>query len=145
MLSSKINLVDLAGSERADLTADSGRLQEGAAINKSLSALGNVINALTEGHDKGGTPSKGAAAHGGTPASSGKGTARKGAQGTPAGPAGAAAASHVPYRSSKLTRLLEESLGGNTVTVMLAAISADPRHARETLSTLKCAAKAPSN
>jgi hypothetical protein len=108
VLSSKINLVDLAGSERADLTADSGRLQEGAAINKSLSALGNVINALTEG-------------------------------------AGGRGAAHVPYRSSKLTRLLEESLGGNTVTVMLAAISADPRHARETLSTLKRAAKAPSN
>ena len=49
---------------------------------------------------------------------------------------------HVPYRSSKLTRLLEESLGGNTVTVMLAAISDDPRHARESLSTLRYAARA---
>ena len=49
LLTSKINLVDLAGSERADLSADSRQLYEGAAINKSLSALGNVINALTEG------------------------------------------------------------------------------------------------
>ena len=49
LLTSKINLVDLAGSERADLSADSRQLHEGAAINKSLSALGNVINALTEG------------------------------------------------------------------------------------------------
>jgi hypothetical protein len=49
LLTSKINLVDLAGSERADMSADSRQLHEGAAINKSLSALGNVINALTEG------------------------------------------------------------------------------------------------
>lgn len=49
-LTSKINLVDLAGSERAAKTGASGdRLKEGAAINKSLSALGNVINALAEG------------------------------------------------------------------------------------------------
>ena len=54
LLTSKINLVDLAGSERADLSADSRQLHEGAAINKSLSALGNVINALTEGtHGRG--------------------------------------------------------------------------------------------
>jgi kinesin family protein 1 len=42
--SSVINLVDLAGSERADATGATGdRLKEGANINKSLSALGNVI------------------------------------------------------------------------------------------------------
>ena len=42
--SSIINLVDLAGSERADSTGATGdRLKEGANINKSLSALGNVI------------------------------------------------------------------------------------------------------
>ena len=92
----------MAGSERADLSASTTQLHEGAAINKSLSSLGNVINALTEG---------------------GKDT-------------------HVPYRSSKLTRLLEESLGGNTVTVMLAAVSDDPKNVRETLSTLKYAARA---
>ena len=43
--SSAINLVDLAGSERADSTGATGdRLREGASINKSLSALGNVIS-----------------------------------------------------------------------------------------------------
>lgn len=43
--SSVINLVDLAGSERADSTGATGdRLKEGANINKSLSALGNVIS-----------------------------------------------------------------------------------------------------
>ena len=46
-LQSKINLVDLAGSERAAKTGAKGaQLKEGAMINKSLSALGNVINAL---------------------------------------------------------------------------------------------------
>uniref|UniRef100_A0A5K3EP85 Kinesin motor domain-containing protein n=1 Tax=Mesocestoides corti TaxID=53468 RepID=A0A5K3EP85_MESCO len=48
-LSSNINFVDLAGSERADSTGSTGdRLKEGANINRSLSALGNVISALVE-------------------------------------------------------------------------------------------------
>eukprot|EP00045_Choanoeca_perplexa_P012559 m.137426 g.137426 ORF g.137426 m.137426 type:complete len:975 (+) comp16054_c1_seq5:1658-4582(+) len=47
--SSNINLVDLAGSERAESTGATGdRLKEGAAINKSLSTLGNVISTLVE-------------------------------------------------------------------------------------------------
>lgn len=47
--SSSINLVDLAGSERADATGATGdRLKEGAAINLSLTALGNVISALAD-------------------------------------------------------------------------------------------------
>ncbi len=46
--SSIINLVDLAGSERADATGATGdRLKEGANINKSLSALGNVIAVIS--------------------------------------------------------------------------------------------------
>lgn len=69
--------VDLAGSERVAKTGATGqRLKEGAAINKSLSALANVINALAEGGKK-----------------------------------------HTPYRDSKLTRLLQQSLGGNSLTV----------------------------
>ena len=50
---SKLNLVDLAGSERQKKTGAQGdRLKEGAKINLSLSVLGNVINALTEGERK---------------------------------------------------------------------------------------------
>ena len=77
-----INLVDLAGSERAAKTGATGdKLKEGANINKSLSALGNVINALAEQSKK---PGKKV---------------------------------FIPYRNSKLTRVLQESLGGNSVTV----------------------------
>ena len=48
-LTAKINLVDLAGSERVAKTGAVGdRLKEGAYINKSLSCLGNVINALSK-------------------------------------------------------------------------------------------------
>jgi hypothetical protein len=97
----KINLVDLAGSERANKTGAKGAtLKEGANINLSLMALGNVINALSEG-------------------SAGK--------------------KHIPYRDSKLTRLLQNSLGGNANTVMLAAISPADYNYDETLSTLKYA------
>lgn len=101
----KVNLVDLAGSERVKSTGATGSiLKEGANINKSLSALGNVINALVE-------------------ASKGKGT-------------------FIPYRNSKLTRVLQESLGGNSVTAMLAALSPAACNFEETLSTLKYANRA---
>ena len=80
----KLNLVDLAGSERVRLSGATGqRLEESKKINQSLSALGNVIAALTDS---------------------------KGRQ-------------HIPYRDSKLTRILEDSLGGNCKTTMMAMIS----------------------
>ena len=47
---------------------------------------------------------------------------------------------HIPYRSSKLTYLLEESLGGNSHTVMLAACSPSTKSYFETSSTLRCKA-----
>ncbi len=101
----KINLVDLAGSERVKSTGATGAtLKEGANINKSLSALGNVINALVE--------------------------------------AGKGKAVFIPYRNSKLTRVLQESLGGNSITSMLAAMSPAACNFDETLSTLKYANRA---
>jgi kinesin family member 17 len=51
---------------------------------------------------------------------------------------------HIPYRDSKLTRLLQDSLGGNTKTVMIAAISPSDFNYEETLSTLRYAARAKS-
>ena len=49
---------------------------------------------------------------------------------------------HIPYRTSKLTRLLQDSLGGNTKTVMVAAISPADYNFDETLSTLRYASRA---
>ena len=101
----KLNLVDLAGSERQGKTQAEGvRLKEATKINLSLSALGNVIEALV--------------------ANAG-GKAR-----------------HIPYRDSKLTRLLQDSLGGNTKTIMIAAISPADYNFDETLSTLRYANRA---
>ncbi|XP_072757239.1 kinesin-like protein KIF21A isoform X4 [Anoplolepis gracilipes] len=51
-------------------------------------------------------------------------------------------ASHIPYRDSKLTRLLQDSLGGNSQTVMIACVSPSDRDFMETLSTLKYANRA---
>uniref|UniRef100_A0A8C9XWJ3 Kinesin family member 21A n=1 Tax=Sander lucioperca TaxID=283035 RepID=A0A8C9XWJ3_SANLU len=50
--------------------------------------------------------------------------------------------SHVPYRDSKLTRLLQDSLGGNSQTVMIACVSPSDRDFMETLNTLKYANRA---
>ena len=49
---------------------------------------------------------------------------------------------HVPYRDSKLTRLLQDSLGGNAWTLMVAAIGPADWNAEETLSTLRYASRA---
>ncbi|KAJ1620561.1 P-loop containing nucleoside triphosphate hydrolase protein, partial [Pavlovales sp. CCMP2436] len=104
-----INLVDLAGSERQAKTGAMGdQLKQGANINKSLSALGNVINALAEQCKN---PKKKV---------------------------------FIPYRNSKLTRVLQESLGGNSVTVMLAALSPAAYNFDETLNTLQYAERAKS-
>jgi kinesin family protein 3/17 len=100
----KLNLVDLAGSERLGKTGATGdTAKEGAKINLSLSALGNVISCLVDGKSH-----------------------------------------HIPYRSSKLTRLLQDSLGGNTKTVMIAACSPADYNLDETLSTLRYASRAKS-
>ncbi|KAG6873983.1 hypothetical protein C0995_007939 [Termitomyces sp. Mi166 len=110
---SRINLVDLAGSERANSTGATGqRLKEGANINKSLTTLGKVISALAMASQ---------ADHG-----------KKGKKGK--------AEEFIPYRDSVLTWLLKDSLGGNSKTAMIAAIS--PADYEETLSTLRYADQA---
>ena len=103
-----INLIDLAGSERADSTGATGdRLKEGAAINLSLTCLGNCISALAANSD---------------PALKKK--------------------ARVPYRDSVLTMLLQNSLGGNAKTIMIAALSPADINYEETLSTLRYADRA---
>ncbi|CBZ50291.1 hypothetical protein NCLIV_007650 [Neospora caninum Liverpool] len=102
----KLSMVDLAGSERASQTNNTGiRMVEGANINRSLLALGNVINALS---DK-------------------RRTNRN---------------SFVPYRDSKLTRLLKDSLGGSCRTVMIANVSPAHTQFEDTHNTLKYANRA---
>ncbi|KAF5372014.1 hypothetical protein D9615_008057 [Tricholomella constricta] len=116
---SRISLVDLAGSERANSTGATGqRLKEGANINKSLTTLGKVISALA--------------------LASQVDHSKKGKKGK--------AEEFVPYRDSGLSRiqvltwLLKDSLGGNSKTAMIAAIS--PADYEETLSTLRYADQA---
>ncbi|KAJ4472001.1 kinesin-like protein [Lentinula aciculospora] len=109
---SRISLVDLAGSERANSTGATGqRLKEGANINKSLTTLGKVISSL---------------------ALASSSDTKKGKKGK--------AEEFVPYRDSVLTWLLKDSLGGNSKTAMIAAIS--PADYEETLSTLRYADQA---
>uniref|UniRef100_A0AAQ4Q2Q1 Kinesin-like protein n=1 Tax=Gasterosteus aculeatus aculeatus TaxID=481459 RepID=A0AAQ4Q2Q1_GASAC len=94
-LSGKLYLVDLAGSEKVSKTGAEGAvLDEAKNINKSLSALGNVISALAEG------------------------------------------TSHVPYRDSKMTRILQDSLGGNCRTTIIICCSPSVYNEAETKSTL---------
>ena len=102
MISSQINLCDLAGSEKYDKSYKYNKfhLNELVNINKSLSALGNVINALTNKR------------------------------------------SYIPFKDSKLTMLLQNSLGGNTRTVLIANVSPIISAYDETLSTLKFADRA---
>ena len=106
-ISSDMNLIDLAGSERAESTGATGdRLKEGAAINKSLSSLGNVISALA---DQANNPKKKV---------------------------------FIPYRDSKLTQILQSALGGNSKTIMVAALSPADINYEETLGTLRYADRA---
>ncbi|XP_076638650.1 kinesin-like protein 98A isoform X1 [Colletes latitarsis] len=110
---SKVHLVDLAGSERANATGATGqRLKEGAHINKSLVTLGSVISALAE-----------VSSTGDASCSSKRSV-------------------FIPYRDSVLTWLLKDSLGGNSKTIMIAAISPADCNYGETLSTLRYANRA---
>ncbi|XP_028325818.1 kinesin-like protein KIFC3 [Gouania willdenowi] len=94
----KLNLVDLAGSERVWKSGAEGeRLKEAQNINRSLLALGDVIQALR--------------AH----------------------------QTHIPFRNSRLTYLLQDSLGKGSKTVMVVQVSALESNVGETLCSLKFA------
>jgi len=96
----KLHLIDLAGSERLSKSLATGeRLKEAQAINKSLSALGNVIEALQK------------------------------------------KTNHVPYRNSKLTYLLSDSLGGHAKTLMFINVSPNSTDAEETNCSLTFATR----
>ncbi|GKT18738.1 Kinesin-9, partial [Aduncisulcus paluster] len=104
---SKLNFVDLAGSERVHRTmADGTILQEAKYINGSLFSLEQVIHKL----------------------SAKSRLSRRGNK-------KAAKKIHVPYRTNLLTMVLRDSLGGNSVTSMLATISVEPNNIPETIST----------
>ncbi|XP_068641306.1 kinesin-like protein KIN-14C [Aristolochia californica] len=95
VLRGSLHLVDLAGSERVLRSEAIGdRLKEAQHINKSLSALGDVIFALSQ------------------------------------------KSAHVPYRNSKLTQVLQGSLGGQAKTLMFVQLNPDAASYSETLSTL---------
>ncbi|KAF8026028.1 hypothetical protein BT93_F2753 [Corymbia citriodora subsp. variegata] len=97
---SKLWLVDLAGSERIAKTEVQGeRLKEAQNINRSLSALGDVISAL------------------------------------------ATKSPHVPFRNSKLTHLLQDSLGGDSKALMFVQISPNENDLSETICSLNFASR----
>jgi hypothetical protein len=133
---SKLNLIDLAGSEDQRSSGSKGaRLKEAGCINKSLSALGNCISQLAaaaSNDTKGATDADAASPN----TSLGRKTLKRG--GSPA-TSGGSGKGFVPYRDSKLTWLLCESLGGNAHTIMLATISPADCNFEETLSTLRYA------
>ncbi|CAM9184037.1 unnamed protein product [Scytosiphon promiscuus] len=94
----KLNLIDLAGSERIKSTAAEGQqLKEAQNINRSLSALGDVINSLGSG------------------------------------------SKHVPYRNSKLTFLLQDSLSSNAKVLMFVNINPAPQSQGESSCSLNFA------
>ncbi|CAK4130505.1 unnamed protein product [Aphanomyces euteiches] len=89
-------IVDLAGSEMVNKTLATGKtLNEAKAINKSLSALSNVIKALVDEKK------------------------------------------HIPFRDSKLTRILQDSLGGHAKTCLIVTVSSSTYNVAETISTLR--------
>lgn len=110
----KLNLVDLAGSERVSMSGARGEtLVEAQNINLSLALLGDVLAALSRRARQQQHPDCDAA-------------------GSPP----------VPYRNSKLTHLLKDSLGGNSRTLMIANLRSHAKYYRQSLVTLMYATRA---
>ncbi|KAK5173401.1 Kinesin-like protein kip2 [Saxophila tyrrhenica] len=124
---STLSLIDLAGSEKA--AENKERRAEGAHINKSLLTLGTVIARLSGEDEK---------------EDGGKASEKDKEKGL----------KHLPYRDSKLTRLLQPALSGNSLVSILCTIqlssagtsaAATGLHTGETLNTLKFASRAKNN
>ncbi len=98
---SLLNLVDLAGSERINNSENNKNNNETGYINKSLFALSNVINKLSENKNN-----------------------------------------YIPYRDSKLTRLLSVALGGGSLVTIICNISPSANNFFQTVSTLRFANRA---
>ncbi|KAA6420807.1 MAG: hypothetical protein FRX49_09196 [Trebouxia sp. A1-2] len=116
---STLNFVDLAGSERIEKSGndfEALRTKEATNINVSLLMLGNVISKLAE--------------------RSVRSMASSNRAGSPAR-AAQSSSDHIPYRNSKLTRLLQPSLGGNARTAIIATINPSADQMEETSHTLR--------
>ena len=127
---SKVSLVDLAGSERLKRTGAEGmRQKEGISINYGLSVLGNVIKSLCElsSHTQGNRSNNNSPSNEMNNGNVNTVSSNK---------------SHIPYRESQLTRLLQDSLGGNSRTLFLACLSPSSISEDETLNTLRYANRA---
>jgi hypothetical protein len=115
----KMHLIDLAGSERITLSGVEGdTLVETQNINSSLTAIGDVLSALSRNAN---IMSKG----GGTP-----------------GAKGSQSLLPVPYRNSKLTHLLKDSLGGNSKTIMITTVRTFAEYYQQTIVSLMYASRA---
>jgi DNA repair exonuclease SbcCD ATPase subunit len=112
----KINFIDLAGSERIKKSGVTGeRFRESVSINSGLLSLSKVIMALAEESKRNSLSSS-----------------------------GSKNSVHIPYRESKLTRILKDSLGGNSLTLMIACVSPSSLNTEETINTLNYASFAKS-
>eukprot|EP00804_Cyclotella_cryptica_P012215 CCRYP_018226-RA/>CCRYP_018226-RA protein AED:0.27 eAED:0.27 QI:82/1/1/1/1/1/3/477/800 len=113
---SSLSLVDLAGSESVKATGSTGvRQKEGQYINKSLLTLGHVVHKLSEISAR----------------------AEKESNSVLLPPK-----EHIPYRDSKLTRLLQPSLGGNAKVCIICNISPASANVEESHNTLKFGSRA---
>ena len=127
------NLVDLAGSERASQTHSEGaRLKEGCHINRSLLTLTTIIRKLRwiaickSCNKKWGLKSN---------------IFQRLVCLSYSGP-GREKAAHLPYRDSKLTRILQNSLGGNARTAIICTMSPAQTHLEQSRNTLFFATQA---
>jgi centromeric protein E len=122
-----LNFVDLAGSEKASQTGVSGeRLKEAQHINTSLSALSKVVMQLSQQWDRTKLKEKVESSSLASSMCSSVGSSKQ---------PKSRIFTHVSYRDSKLTRLLQSSLGGDALVAIICNVT--PAAIEETISTLR--------